>query len=214
MNNLLNKGDVVKTSLSDSTLVLKIEGNDALLFTGRQFVVAHGVQKDNDKVFWNQGDYYDELPEDIFEIKKNFNQHILENEIETDINIIESEKIINDLLSESKLNEEGKNFSYETFCKYVKNKMSTIYQNDEGQYEMLQDTESLQDIVFEKIGLQTEEKALKYIYSNNLFDELKEVIVQATTSYKYREAYKKLNFADDNLNNYTLENEDELEDDW
>lgn len=176
MENLLNKGDVIKTSLSDSTMVLKVEGNDALLFTGRQFVVAHGVQKDHNGVFWNQGDYYDELPDDIFEgdVKEQI----------TDLH-----------------QEQEKNFSYETFCKYVKNKMSFIYQNDEGEYEILQDTEALQEIVFEKIGLQTEEKTLRYIYDNSLFDELNEVIVQATTPYKYKEAYKNTSSTENVLDN-------------
>ncbi|SCG83675.1 hypothetical protein DW1_2109 [Proteiniborus sp. DW1] len=65
MNNLLKKGDVVKTSLSGSTVVLKVEKDDALLFDGRQFIVAQGVKKENDRVFWNQGNYYDEL-DDVF----------------------------------------------------------------------------------------------------------------------------------------------------
>ena len=37
-------GDVVKTSLSDSTTVLDVRGDNALLFDGRQFIEAYGVQ--------------------------------------------------------------------------------------------------------------------------------------------------------------------------
>lgn len=85
MNNLLKKGDVVKTSLSDSTLVLKVEKDDALLFTGSQFVVAHEVQKENDKVFWNQGDYCDELPDNVFE--KNEKSYI-QNEVDIEGELI------------------------------------------------------------------------------------------------------------------------------
>ncbi|QUH20389.1 hypothetical protein [Alkaliphilus sp. B6464] len=62
-NNILSKGDIIKTSLSDSTMVLKVHEDEAILFSGRQFVVAHGIEIENGKLFWRQGDYYDELDE-------------------------------------------------------------------------------------------------------------------------------------------------------
>lgn len=162
MNNLLNKGDVVKTSLSNSSLVLKVEGNDALLFTGSQFVVAHGVQKGNDKVFWNQGDYYEELPDNIFEKDNEIKERMLE------------------------LNkDQGKGFSYEKFYEYVRNKMATIYQNEEGQYEILEDTQPLEQITPNELGWLTEEETLKYIYDNNLFEEMEKVILTNHIPHSY-----------------------------
>lgn len=67
-------------------------------------------------------------------------------------------------------------FSYERFCEYVRNKMSTIYQNEEGQYEILEDTHPLQQITPDELGWLTEEETLKYIYDNNLFEEMEEII--------------------------------------
>ena len=63
----LKKGDYIKTGASDHTLVLKVKDEDAILFTGCQFIVAHGIQKDGDKAHWNWGEYYYELPEDVFD---------------------------------------------------------------------------------------------------------------------------------------------------
>ena len=62
----IKRGDVVKTSLSDATIVLEVKGEDALLFDGRQYIEAHGIQRDGEKVFWNQGHYYDTIPNEIF----------------------------------------------------------------------------------------------------------------------------------------------------
>ncbi len=45
-------GDIIKTAWSPKTLVLKVESDNALLFDGEQFVVAHGIQKEGDNVFW------------------------------------------------------------------------------------------------------------------------------------------------------------------
>ena len=62
----VERGDVIRTSLSDSTIVLDVRDDYALLFDGRQFIEAYGMQKDQDKFFWNQGHYYDNLPKEIF----------------------------------------------------------------------------------------------------------------------------------------------------
>lgn len=155
MDNLLSKGDVVKTSLSDSTLVLKVEGNEALLFTGSQFVVAHGVQKDHDGVFWNQGDYYDELPDNVFE--RGVQEEIPEQHPG-----------------------EGKGFSYERFCEYVRSRLSIIYEGDQGEYLIMEDTDPLQEF-----GLMTEEETIKHIYDNNLFDQMEEIIRKSPAPYIY-----------------------------
>lgn len=61
----IKKGDVIKTALSENTIVLKVEADNALLFTGRQFIVAHNIQKEDDFVFWGHGHYYDEL-DDVY----------------------------------------------------------------------------------------------------------------------------------------------------
>lgn len=63
----IKPGDVIKTSLSDETIVLAVKGEDALLFNGNQFVEAHGLGQNEEKIFWNYGHYHNELPTDIFE---------------------------------------------------------------------------------------------------------------------------------------------------
>ncbi len=76
-------------------------------------------------------------------------------------------------------------FSYERFCEYVRNKMSTIYQNEEGQYEILEDTQPLQQITPDELGWLTEEETLKYIYDNNLFEEMEKVILTNHIPHSY-----------------------------
>ncbi len=184
MENLLNKGDVVKTSLTDSTLVLKVEGDKALLFTGNQFVVAHGVQKENDHVFWLQGDYYDELPNNIFErdVQKEIpKQH----------------------------QEQGKNFSYEKFCEYVRNRMSMIYKDHRGQYEILEDTQPLQEF-----GLITEEETLRHIYDNNLFGKMEEIIDKNSLYISDSKLFEGISETIKKLSSSELETNLEDEEDW
>ena len=67
----------------------------------------------------------------------------------------------------------GKKFSYEAFCKYIKNKMSYIIEGEDGEFMIVEDTQPL-----EVFGLMTEEETLRYIYDNNLFDELQEVFTK------------------------------------
>lgn len=107
-------------------------------------------------------------------------------------------------------------FSYEKFCEYVRNKMSMIYQNDEGQYEIWEDTQPLQEF-----GLMTEEETLKYIYDNNLFQEMEEIISK-NPHYIYdtklfeqieKNITKNPPFIHENNENEE-ESENELEDDW
>lgn len=66
----IKKGDYIKTGASENTLVLKVKDNDAILFTGNQFIVAHGIQKNGDRAYWMFGDYYDELPDEVFDKDK------------------------------------------------------------------------------------------------------------------------------------------------
>lgn len=56
-------GDKIKTALSDETIVLDVDKDNAILFDGRQFVEVSGLQCDNDKFFWNQGNYSDSYPQ-------------------------------------------------------------------------------------------------------------------------------------------------------
>lgn len=152
----ISKGDIIKTALSDNTIVLKVESDNALLFTGSQFVVAHGIQKESDGlssiISWIQGTYYDELPDNMFD--RNERNH-------SDIG-------------------EGKNFSYKMFCEYVKNKMSTIYENEEGEHTIFEDTEPLIAIIPDELGYLSEEETLRYIYDNNLFGEMEEIISRSS----------------------------------
>lgn len=59
----LEVGDKIKTALSDETIVLDIDKDNAILFDGRQFVEAYGLQSDNGKFFWNHGNYSDSYPQ-------------------------------------------------------------------------------------------------------------------------------------------------------
>lgn len=40
----LKTGDIIKTELSDNTMVLKVNDDQAILFTGQQFVIAFGIK--------------------------------------------------------------------------------------------------------------------------------------------------------------------------
>jgi len=59
----LEVGDKIKTALSDETIVLDIDKDNAILFDGRQFVEVYGLQSDNGKFFWNHGNYSDSYPQ-------------------------------------------------------------------------------------------------------------------------------------------------------
>lgn len=58
----LRVGDKIKTSLSDETIVLDIDKYNAVLFDGRQFVEVYGLQSNEEKFFWNHGNYSDYYP--------------------------------------------------------------------------------------------------------------------------------------------------------
>ncbi|MBA4507537.1 JAB domain-containing protein [Clostridium sporogenes] len=58
----LRVGDKIKTSLSDETIVLDIDKDNAVLFDGRQFVEVYGLQSNEEKFFWNHGNYFDYYP--------------------------------------------------------------------------------------------------------------------------------------------------------
>lgn len=63
----VKKGDIIKTHTSDRTMVLKVNENDALLFTGSQFIIANNIKPDpnnSDVIIWDQGKYYS----DIFDV--------------------------------------------------------------------------------------------------------------------------------------------------
>ncbi|MCK9443267.1 MAG: hypothetical protein M0Q14_01840 [Tissierellaceae bacterium] len=66
MTNLFT-GDLVKTAISNQTLVLKAEGENALLFDlkDKKYVFAKGVENQNGCVFWLQGEYFNQLPLDL-----------------------------------------------------------------------------------------------------------------------------------------------------
>lgn len=60
---IVEVGDKIKTALSDETIVLDVDKYNAILFDGKQFVEVSGLQYDNDKFFWNQGNYSDSYPQ-------------------------------------------------------------------------------------------------------------------------------------------------------
>lgn len=61
--NQLKKGDIIKTSLGDNTMVLDVKDSQAILFTGNQFVLASGIKQNtkNEKFEWSSGKYADDL---------------------------------------------------------------------------------------------------------------------------------------------------------
>lgn len=70
----IKKGDVIKTVLGENTTVLEVEDNNAILFSGNQFIIALGIRLNTktDKFEWSSGQYADNFT-DIANIKnKNF----------------------------------------------------------------------------------------------------------------------------------------------
>ena len=55
----LKKGDIIKTALGDETTVLDVKDNQAVLFSGKQFVIASGIRgnKEAGKFEWANGRY-------------------------------------------------------------------------------------------------------------------------------------------------------------
>lgn len=62
-NMRLEKGDTIKTALSESTTVLDVKDNQAVLFSGTQFVLATGIKenKESGKFEWDNGRYANDL---------------------------------------------------------------------------------------------------------------------------------------------------------
>ena len=62
-NMRLEKGDTIKTALSENTTVLDVKDNQAILFSGTQFVLATGVKenKESGKFEWDNGRYANDL---------------------------------------------------------------------------------------------------------------------------------------------------------
>ncbi|HGZ4994799.1 TPA: single-stranded DNA-binding protein [Enterococcus faecalis] len=62
-NMRLEKGDTIKTALSENTTVLNVKDNQAILFSGTQFVLATGIKenKESGKFEWDNGRYANDL---------------------------------------------------------------------------------------------------------------------------------------------------------
>ncbi len=71
-NMKLEKGDIVKTALSENTTVLDVKDNQAVLFSGTQFVLATGIKenKESGKFEWDNGRYANDL-KSISDIQNN-----------------------------------------------------------------------------------------------------------------------------------------------
>ena len=71
-NMRLEKGDTIKTALSENTTVLDVKDNQAVLFSGTQFVLATGIKenKESGKFEWDNGRYADDL-KSISDIQNN-----------------------------------------------------------------------------------------------------------------------------------------------
>ena len=59
----LKKGDIIKTALGEYTTVLDVKKNQAVLFSGEQFVIASGIKenKETGKFEWVNGRYANDL---------------------------------------------------------------------------------------------------------------------------------------------------------
>jgi len=44
----LKKGDIIKTALGEHTTVLDVKKDQAVLFTGEQFVIASGIKENKE----------------------------------------------------------------------------------------------------------------------------------------------------------------------
>ena len=62
-NMRLEKGDTIKTALSENITVLDVKDNQAILFSGTQFVLATGIKenKESGKFEWDNGRYANDL---------------------------------------------------------------------------------------------------------------------------------------------------------
>lgn len=62
-NMRLEKGDTIKTALSENTTVLDVKDNQAVLFSGTQFVLATGIKenKESGKFEWDNGRYANDI---------------------------------------------------------------------------------------------------------------------------------------------------------
>ena len=72
---MLEMGNIIKTDLNESVIVLDVKENDAILFAGIQFVYAHGIKLNErtNRYEWNRGEYFfsiNELSEKIAEENK------------------------------------------------------------------------------------------------------------------------------------------------
>lgn len=70
----LKTGDIIKTELSDNTMVLNVSNDQAILFTGKQFVIASGIKENekSGKVEWDRGQYTDDLAQVLNMQNNNF----------------------------------------------------------------------------------------------------------------------------------------------
>lgn len=59
LENQIKKGDTLKSAASEKTIVLDVSGDNALLFTGTQFIEANHCYLDEKGLQWNFGKYYE-----------------------------------------------------------------------------------------------------------------------------------------------------------
>lgn len=71
-----DKGSVIKTSVSDKTVVIDYNKKDALLMTENQYIVAHNIYENNGKYEWDFGNYSDNLTEAFIMYNKDFDSRV------------------------------------------------------------------------------------------------------------------------------------------
>mgnify|MGYP000878052324 FL=1 len=129
----LEKGDNIKTSLSDNTVVLDVEDKRATLFTGTQFVVAGGIDYNEEKgIFeWQGGRYADTIDSlpmakiDDFSKMKDLLSGLMENSYENYVKAmisietgIDNEEILQDAY-DNYMSDDITGLLDESFARYV-----------------------------------------------------------------------------------------------
>lgn len=125
----LKKGNIIKTSLGENTVVLEAEKDNAILFNGNQYVFASGIKENQEKgiIEWNSGKYantFNEMSQiqmDNFEKIKETVENLSENHHEDYVKaVISEEKGIENInalnsLYENFMNDDGMNLLDENF---------------------------------------------------------------------------------------------------
>lgn len=80
----IKKGDIIKTTLSDTTVVLEVKDKDAILFAKGEYIIAHGIDRikgDENSIDWSYGKYSTEYP--VYGLDKLYSEEIIRKQVRT-----------------------------------------------------------------------------------------------------------------------------------